>query len=430
MLTKADFLVSSLGECHIPSPVVGQKFVRDNESVTYFMDPEKIKEYTDAGMEVPAFERAGAREMIYHNPAWCRAAILTAGGLCPGLNEVIKFLTLCLIRNYGVRDIYGIPYGYRGLNPARNLRPIKLTEDTVDDIHEIGGTILGSSRGQEDVGILVDSLKQLGINLLFCIGGDGTSRCAHEIAEEIQKRNLSISVVAIPKTIDNDINFIDRTFGFATAVQEAGRFVSCAHNEAKGAYNGLGLIKVMGRDSGFIAAYTALANPFINYCLIPEEPFSLDGSDGSKALLPHLLERMNRKHHAVIIVAEGAGQNLFKNADRKKDASGNILHEDIGLLLKQEIASYFKANGVELNTKYFDLGYTIRSVSAEGDDAVFCAMLAQSAAHAAMAGKTDVMVGHWGGEFTHVPIALATRQRKKIDLFTPLWSCVKSLTSF
>ena len=430
MLTKADFIVSSLGECTIPSPVTGQKFVRDDESVTYFMDPAEIAAYTARGEAVPAFERAGAREMIYHNPAWCRAAILTAGGLCPGLNEVIKFLTLCLIRNYGVRDIYGIPYGYRGLNPARNLRPIKLTEDTVDAIHEAGGSILGSSRGQEDVKLIVDSLKQLGINLLFCIGGDGTSRCAHEIAEEIKKRQLSISVVAIPKTIDNDINFIDRTFGFATAVREAGRFVSCAHNEAKGAYNGLGLIKVMGRDSGFIAAYTALANPFINYCLIPEEQFSLDGSDGSKALLPHLLDRMNRKHHAVIIVAEGAGQNLFANAERKKDASGNILHEDIGLLLKREIDDYFKAHNVELNTKYFNLGYTIRSVAAEGDDAVFCAMLAQSAAHAAMAGKTDVMVGHWGGEFTHVPIALATRQRKKIDLCTPLWSCVKSLTCF
>ncbi len=430
MLTKDDFIVSSLGKCAIPSPVTGQKFVRDDESVTYFMDPADINGYIERGEAVPAFERAGAREMIYHNPAWCRAAILTAGGLCPGLNEVIKFLTLCLIRNYGVRDIYGIPYGYRGLNPARNLRPIKLTEDMVDAIHEAGGSILGSSRGQEDVGTIVDSLKQLGINLLFCIGGDGTSRCAHEIAEEIKKRQLSISVVAIPKTIDNDINFIDRTFGFATAVREAGRFVSCAHNEAKGAYNGLGLIKVMGRDSGFIAAYTTLANPFINYCLIPEEPFSLDGSDGLKALLPHLLERMNRKHHAVIIVAEGAGQNLFKNAERKKDASGNILHEDIGSLLKQEISDYFKAHNVELNIKYFNPGYTIRSVSAEGDDAVFCAMLAQSAAHAAMAGKTDVMVGHWGGEFTHVPIALATRQRKKIDLCTPLWSCVKSLTSF
>ena len=430
MLTKEDFLISSLGECNIPSPVVGQKFVDDRESVTYFMDPAMIAKYTAEGKAVPAFEKAGAREMLYHNPAWCRAAILTAGGLCPGLNEVIKFLTLCLIRNYGVRDIYGIPYGYRGLNPARQLRPIRLTEDVVDPIHEIGGSILGSSRGQEDVKTIVDSLKQLGVNLLFCIGGDGTSRCAHEVAGEIKSRKLPISVVAIPKTIDNDISFVDRTFGFATAVREAGRFVSCAHNEAKGAFNGLGLIKVMGRDSGFIAAYAALANPFINYCLIPEESFSLRGKDGTKALLPHLLERMHRKHHAVIIVAEGAGQNLFANAERKKDASGNILHEDIGILLKNEINAYFKEQKVELNTKYFDLGYTIRSVSAEGDDAVFCAMLAQSAAHAAMAGKTDVMVGHWGGEFTHVPIALATGQRKKIDLQTPLWSCVKSLTCF
>ena len=346
MLTKEDFLISSLGECNIPSPVVGQKFVDDRESVTYFMDPAMIAKYTAEGKAVPAFEKAGAREMLYHNPAWCRAAILTAGGLCPGLNEVIKFLTLCLIRNYGVRDIYGIPYGYRGLNPARQLRPIRLTEDVVDPIHEIGGSILGSSRGQEDVKTIVDSLKQLGVNLLFCIGGDGTSRCAHEVAGEIKSRKLPISVVAIPKTIDNDISFVDRTFGFATAVREAGRFVSCAHNEAKGAFNGLGLIKVMGRDSGFIAAYAALANPFINYCLIPEESFSLRGEDGTKALLPHLLERMHRKHHAVIIVAEGAGQNLFANAERKKDASGNILHEDIGILLKNEINAYFKEQKV------------------------------------------------------------------------------------
>ncbi|MBR7156685.1 MAG: ATP-dependent 6-phosphofructokinase [Lentisphaeria bacterium] len=430
MLTKQDFIIQSLGPRNIPSPVNRQKFVDDKEGVSYFTNPADIAAYTAKGEALPAFERAGARKMIYHNPAWCRAAILTAGGLCPGLNEVIKFLTLSLARDYGVRDIYGIPYGYRGLNPARNLSPIRLTEELVDNIHEMGGSILGSARGSEEVPQLVDSLKQLGINLLFCIGGDGTSRCAHDIALEVGKRQLPISVVAIPKTIDNDISFIDRSFGFATAVREAGRFVSCAHNEAKGAFNGLGLVKVMGRDSGFIAAHTTLANPYINYCLIPESPFSLDGADGSKALLPHLLERMNKKHHAVIIVAEGAGQNLFANAEREKDASGNILHADIGLLLKSEISRYFKANNTEINIKYFDPGYTIRSVCAEGDDAVFCALLAQCAAHAAMAGKTDVMVGHWAGEFTHVPIALATKQRKKIDLMTPLWSCVKSLTCF
>jgi len=430
MLHRSDFVISTLGECTIPSPITDQTFVSDAETVSYFTDVAQIKSYIDRGEDVPAFEHAGPRQMIYHNPAWCRAAILTAGGLCPGLNEVIKFLTLSLYRDYGVHDIYGIRYGYRGLNPARNLAPVRLTPEVVDDIHDKGGSILGSSRGAEDTGLIVDSLKRLGVNLLFCIGGDGTSRCAHEIAEEIMVRQLPISVVAIPKTIDNDISFIDRTFGFSTAVRRAEQFVSGAHNEAKGAYNGLSLIKVMGRDSGFIAAYTALANPYINYCLIPESPFSLDDPGDPKALLPHLVERMNLKHHAVIIVAEGAGQNLFASRERKKDASGNILHEDIGIFLKNEINKYFKSRKIELNLKYFDLGYTIRSVRAEGDDAVFCATLAQSAAHAAMAGKTDVMVGHWSGMFTHVPIALATKQRKKLDLHTPLWSCVESLTCF
>lgn len=430
MLSKSDFTIANLGECTIVSPITDMTFVSDDDAVSYYTDPRDISGFIQRSEEIPAFEKAGPRAFIYHNPAWSRAAILTAGGLCPGLNDVIKFLTISLTRDYGVNDIFGIRYGYRGLNPVHNLTPVRLTPDVVDDIHDKGGSILGSSRGSEDVPLLVDSLKQLGVNLLFCIGGDGTSRCAHEIALEVAKRKIPISVVAIPKTIDNDICFIDRTFGFSTAVRTAGEFVSGAHNEAQGAYNGLALIKVMGRDSGFIAAYTTLANPYINYCLIPEEPFSLDGSDGTKALLPNLVERMNKKHHAVIIVAEGAGQNLFASSARKKDASGNVLHEDIGILLKDEIKRYFKEQNIELNLKYFDLGYTIRSVRAEGEDAVFCATLAQSAAHAAMAGKTDVMVGHWAGEFTHVPIALATRQRKKVDLHTPLWNCVESLTCF
>lgn len=430
MFHKDDFKIANLGKCTIPSPISDMTFVDDSERISYYHRTCDINEVLNAKEELPAFEKAGPRKMIYHNPAWSRAAILTAGGLCPGLNEVIKFLTISLTRDYGVNDIFGIRYGYRGLNPAHSLTPVRLTNEIVDDIHDKGGSILGSSRGSEDVSLIVDSLKQLGINMLFCIGGDGTSRCAHEIAVEIGKRQLPISVVAIPKTIDNDISFIDKTFGFSTAVRTAGEFVSGAHNEAQGAYNGLALIKVMGRDSGFIAAYTTLANPYINYCLIPEEPFSLDGSDGTKALLPNLMERMKRKHHAVIIVAEGAGQNLFASKERQKDASGNILHKDIGVLLKDEIKRFFKEQNMELNLKYFDLGYTIRSVRAEGEDAVFCALLAQAAAHAAMAGKTDVMVGHWGDAFTHVPIALATRQRKKLDLHTPLWSCVQSLTCF
>ena len=428
-MSPEDFKITRLGEAVLPSPLKNHVFVPDDATVCYETDAEVIARYVREGKTVPAFEKAGAREKIFHDPAWSKAAVLTAGGLCPGLNEVIKFLTLALINRYGVPVVYGIRYGYKGLNPAHGLSPVLLTPEMVDDIHEEGGTILGSSRGQEDTGVIVDTLSRMNINLLFCIGGDGTSRGAHAIAQEVLRRKLAISVVAIPKTIDNDISFIDKSFGFATAVRAAGPVVTCAHTEAKGAYNGVGLIKVMGRDSGFIAAYTTLANPFVNYCLVPERPFTLDG-EGENALLPHLVKRLEAKHHAVILAAEGAGQELFGKESDRRDASGNKLHNDIGLLLKEKITAYCAEHNVPVTLKYFDPGYTIRSVKAEGEDAVFCAMLANGAAHAAMSGRTDMMIGDWNGELTHVPIALATSARKKLDLKSQLWSTIRDMTVF
>ena len=423
-----EFKIKTLGTPQLKSPLTNCAFVKEGSSVVYETDAETIKKYVERNEEVPSFELAGPREKIYHDPAWSRAAILTAGGLCPGLNEVIKFLTLTLIQRYKVPVVYGIRYGYRGLNPAYGLSPMILNEQLVDGIHEAGGSILGSSRGEEEVGICVDTLVRMNVNMLFCIGGDGTSRGAHAIAEEVARRGLSISVIAIPKTIDNDISFIDTSFGFATAVLHAGRAVTGVHNEASGAFNGVGLVKVMGRDSGFIAASATMANPYVNYCLVPEEDFNLE--EGEHALLPHLLERLNRRHHAVIMVAEGAGQKFFESGKEQRDASGNILKQDIGLLLKDRITAYCKAHNTEVSVKYFDLGYTIRSVQAEGPDAIFCGILAQNAVHAAMSGRTDMIMGHWAGSFTHVPISLATRARKKIQLDSPLWTSVKSITCF
>ena len=423
-----EFKIKTLGTPQLRSPLANCAFVKEGSSVVYETDAETIKKYVERNEEVPSFELAGPREKIYHDPAWSRAAILTAGGLCPGLNEVIKFLTLTLIQRYKVPVVYGIRYGYRGLNPAYGLSPMILDEQLVDGIHEAGGSILGSSRGEEEVGVCVDTLVRMNVNMLFCIGGDGTSRGAHAIAEEVARRGLSISVIAIPKTIDNDISFIDTSFGFATAVLHAGRAVTGVHNEASGAFNGVGLVKVMGRDSGFIAASATMANPYVNYCLVPEEDFNLE--EGEHALLPHLLERLNRRHHAVIMVAEGAGQKFFEDGKEQRDASGNILKKDIGLLLKDRINAYCKAHNTEVSVKYFDLGYTIRSVQAEGPDAIFCGILAQNAVHAAMSGRTDMIMGHWAGSFTHVPISLATRARKKIQLDSPLWTSVKSITSF
>ena len=427
-MTAEDFKISTLGEPLLKSPLTECAFVKEGSSVVYETDAATLQGYVERKEEIPSFELAGPREKIFHDPAWSRAAILTAGGLCPGLNEVIKFLTLTLKQRYQVPIVYGIRYGYRGLNPAYGLSPIILDEQVVDGIHEAGGTILGSSRGEEDVSVCVDTLVRMNVNMLFCIGGDGTSRGAHAIAEEVAKRKLCISVIAIPKTIDNDISFIDTSFGFATAVLHAGRAVTGVHNEASGAYNGVGLVKVMGRDSGFIAASATMANPFVNYCLVPEEDFNLE--EGEHALLPHLLERLNRRHHAVIMVAEGAGQKFFEEGKEQRDASGNILKKDIGPLLKEKITAYCKAHNTEVTVKYFDLGYTIRSVQAEGADAIFCGVLAQNAVHAAMSGRTDMIMGHWAGHFTHVPITLATRARKKIQLDSPLWTSVKSVTIF
>lgn len=428
-MANPDFTVKHLGEATIDSPLNGVGFIPEDSTVIYGKDSrEVIEEYQSTGT-LSAFEQAGPRAKIYHDPAWTHAAILTAGGLCPGLNDVIKGLTRTLMLRYNVPIVFGIRYGYQGLIPSFGHEPMMLTPDSVDGIHEIGGTVLGSSRGRQDEVVMVETLKRMNIKILFCIGGDGTLRCAHDIVKEIERRGLNISVVCIPKTIDNDINYIDKTFGFETAVYATNSVISAAHNEAKGTPHGVGLIHVMGRDSGFIAAYATLANSYVNYCLVPEEKFTLD-DNGPRALLPHLANRMEQKHHAVIMVAEGAGQELFENASAQRDASGNLLNKDIGLLLKDKINGYFKTRGIEVNVKYFDLAYTIRSVPAHGADAVFCAMLAQNAVHAAMAGRTDTVIGHWGTHFTHVPIALATRERKKIKLNSPLWTSVKATTVF
>ncbi len=424
MTMKAqDFEIEKLGVPSIKSPVSGMDFVTDDANVGYYNNTRELDRYLKNKEPIPAFEQAGPRQMIFHDPAWCKAAILTAGGLCPGLNVVIKSITGTLHQQYGVPVVYGIRYGYRGLNPDYKLEPVVLNDDDIDDIHTSGGSVLSSSRGRQDEKIMVDTLARMNINLLFCIGGDGTLRCAHAIAEEIKRRKLAISVVGIPKTIDNDISFIDKSFGFETAIYTSSIFVSTAHNEAEGAYNGIGLVKVMGRDSGFIAAYATLANSHVTYCLVPEKPFYLKGPGG---LFESLEKRLNAKHHAVIIVAEGAGQEFFKNQNEQKDASGNILHQDIGVFLKDRINEYFKARNIEVNLKYFDPSYTIRSVAAHGTDAVFCTMLAQNAVHAAMSGRTDMVVGHWHDAFTHVPIALATSSRKKIDLQSQLWTSVCS----
>jgi len=417
------FEVESLGECKIDNPIKRTDFTDDDEKVVFPSQLKNVKRLINSP-HFPAFQKAGPRRKIFHDPSWTKAGIVTCGGLCPGLNDVIKGLVKVLECDYRVKTVYGIKYGYRGLNPKYGHEPILLTSELVDNIHEKGGSILGSSRGEQPVSVMVDTLVRKDINILFCIGGDGTLKGARAIAEEVKRRNLKISIIGIPKTIDNDISFVERSFGFETAVYKTFDIISSAHNEAEGAYNGISVIKLMGRDSGFIAASATLANSVVDICLIPEVDFDLNGENGLKMAVERCL---NKNKHCVVVVAEGAGQKFFAE-NKEKDASGNVKHGDIGILIREELTKYFKGKGMDFSLKYFDPSYIIRSSPAQGTDAIFCLLLAENAVHSAMAGKTNCLIGTWNNFFTHVPISLAVIERRKIHPEEALYKAMLSAT--
>jgi 6-phosphofructokinase 1 len=416
-----DFSIDTLGKCSIQSPMKGVRFVSDDEHMLYDSHSSKIMRCLEQGQELPAMELAGPREKIYFDPSKLKCGIVTCGGICPGVNDVIRSVVMSLYYHYGVKTIYGFPYGYEGLSWRHGHTPRELTPQNVNIIHGTGGSILGTSRGPQDITEIVDTLERMNVQMLFAIGGDGTLKGAGAIASEIKQRGLKIAVIGIPKTIDNDISFIDRSFGFETAVTEASKVTNSAHNEATGARNGIGLVKLMGRESGFIAAYSVLADNNVNFCLIPESPFSLEG------LLSALRDRLNRRGHAVIVVAEGAGQDLMPKSC-ETDASGNTRLCDIGIYLKEALTWQFKELGITVNLKYIDPSYTIRSVPATPHDSAFCLLLGHNAVHAGMSGRTNLVVGYRKGEFTHVPISLAVSERKKIDPEGWFWSTVLAST--
>jgi 6-phosphofructokinase 1 len=418
---KLSFSVSRLGECAFPSPISGIHFVQDDEHVLYHSRFEDMKPFLAAGEVPPFFEKAGARQKIFFEPSKIACGIVTCGGICPGLNDVIRATVLSLYHHYGVKTVYGFKYGYEGLCPRYGHVPLQLTPETVKDIHEKGGTILGSSRGPQEASEMVDTLERLKVGILFTLGGDGTLRGSQAIVEEIARRGLKIAVIGIPKTIDNDISYVQESFGFETAVTETRPAICAAHTEATGARNGIGLVKLMGRQSGFIAAYATLSNSVVNFCLVPEVSFRLP------ALLKALRERLAHRGHAVIVAAEGAGQDLMRDTGAR-DASGNVRLGDIGLFLRDEIRGYFKKEGIEVNLKYIDPSYTIRSTPANARDSAFCLLLGQSAVHAGMAGRTNMVVGFWKCEFTHLPIAMAVSERKRIDPAGALWGSVVAST--
>lgn len=425
-----DTSIRSLGSCHIRSPLHhkisgGALFRKDSQRVLYddSLDASLVSQTT--ALTPLSFELAGPREQIFFDPSRTTAAIVTCGGLCPGLNDIIRGVVMELYYRYGVSRIYGFRYGYEGLIARHGHTPMLLRPEAVSTIHTFGGTILGTSRGPQDIGEMVDHLEEMGIDILFVVGGDGTLRGAADLAGEVHRRGLKKSIIGIPKTIDNDIMYLDKSFGFETAFAEAVRAVTSAHTESLGSMNGIGLVKLMGRDSGFIASFAALAGNDVNFVLIPEVPFRLEGANG---LLETLRYRIARRKHAVIVVAEGAGQDLMHAEQGLTDASGNRRLGDIGAFLKDKISEFFSARKIPVTLKYIDPSYIIRSVPASPQDNVYCSRLAQNAVHAAMAGKTEMLVGRWHGTFTNLPLHMVTHGRRKIDPAGELWHSVLEAT--
>lgn len=432
MIHQYDLDIPSLGTPLFESPLnelmqkqgTAARFVTDDRAYFHTRQSD-IRRYLDQAEVPPMADLAGPRHKIYFNPAETRCAIVTCGGLCPGINDVIRAIVMTLTPRYGVKSILGILQGFRGFIPEYGLHALDLTPERVSQIYQRGGSILSMSRGSQNKDAIVDFLETRNIQVLFIIGGDGTMKGALEISERARKRNLKISVVGIPKTIDNDILYIDKSFGFQTAFSEAVKAIAIAHNESRSAPNGIGLVKIMGRHSGFIACYAALAQSDVNFVLIPEVPFDLEGDNG---FLEHLRRRLEKRQHAVVLVAEGAGQNLFEPETLGADASGNQKFQDIGLLLQRKIKAHFQNAGMEINLKYIDPSYMVRGVPASSQDSYFCLRLAQNAVHGAMAGFTEFVVARRNNQYVYLPMKLICSGRRVVDTSSELWTSVLEST--
>ncbi|MGF7235523.1 MAG: ATP-dependent 6-phosphofructokinase [Frankia sp.] len=440
MIEAADLEVTTLGPCRVDSPLAARLGTR-RTSLHYVDEDDRVLFDDTVGMvaergdiplgTLPGFEPAGPRRKIFFDPPKTRVGIVTCGGLCPGLNDVVRGLVLELSYHYGVRRIVGFRNGYRGFIARYGHDVVDLTPANVAESIDTGGSILGVSRGQQDPNEIVDCLERMNITILFVVGGDGTLRGAQQIARVVAERGERIAIVGVPKTIDNDIPYIDQSFGFQTAFAKAAESIRAAHAEATSAPNGIGVVKLMGRHSGFIACYATLAQSDANVVLIPEVPFAVDGDGG---LLRFLERRLAERGHAVIVIAEGAGQDLVTSdpsaagLPTSTDASGNAKLRDVGIYLSHRIGDHFDALGVDLNLKYIDPSYIIRSVPADPFDSVYCLRLAHAAVHAAMAGRTEMVVGPWHRRFVHIPIPLAISHRSKVDPDGDLWMSVLETT--
>lgn len=222
------------------------------------------------------------------------------------------------------------------------------------------------------------------------------------------------------------MDLIDRSFGFTTSVEAAQAAIVSAKTEARcNLPNGIGIVKLMGRSSGFIAVHAVLASGDVDLCLVPEVAIELEGEDGC---LPFLKQRVAEQGHAVVVVAEGAGEELL-GTSTEKDASGNKKLPKIGVLMKEKIEEYFKNSGDVATVKFIDPSYMIRSVPANASDSLYCMLLAQNAVHGAMAGYTAFSVGLVNNRVVYIPIPrLVATSPRMIDPYGRTWERVLAVT--
>ncbi|KAJ6813300.1 putative ATP-dependent 6-phosphofructokinase 2 [Iris pallida] len=382
-----------------------------------------------APLALPAYHSAGPRKAVHFDPRAVRAAVVTCGGLCPGMNTVIRDLVLGLWDLYGVREILGVTSGFRGFYSSDET--VRLDPKMVHNWHKKGGTVLTTSRGGFDLDKIVGAIEARGFNQVYCIGGDGTMRGALAIFKEVQRRRLNVSITGIPKTVDNDIGIIDRSFGFQTAVEMAQQAINAAHVEAQSAVNGIGLVKLMGRSTGHIALHATLSSRDVDCCLIPEMNFYLDGKGG---LFDFLDQKLKQNGHAVIVVAEGAGQDIIPRTDaekEEKDESGNPVFLDVGPWLKSELKRWWDRdhNGELSAVKYIDPTYMIRAVPANATDNLYCTLLAHSAIHGVMAGYTGFVSGPINGNYVYIPLEQVAVAKNPVNTEDHKWAWVRSVTN-
>ena len=420
IIQAKDTKIEKLGVAKYSAKIFS-KIVREQDFILY--DPfHKKQKFSSTNTEQPAFLRAGQREKIYFEADKVVAGIVTCGGICPGINVVIRSIVMNLYRIYNCKNVLGFQYGLRGF-VDKNFPPLRLNPQKVEFIHQTGGSILGTSRGEQNSVEIVNCLVKNKINQLYIIGGDGSFHAALSIQKEIKRRDLKIALVTIPKTIDNDISFVAKTFGFDTAVESAANVIQSASVESNSVYNGIGLVKLMGRNSGFIAANASLAHRNVDFVLIPEQPFVLHGKQG---FLQAMKKKLLKTGSALIVVAEGAGQELLLSDD-KTDESGNPILVDIGKYLSQEIVKFCQKQKLACDLKYIDPSYIIRSVPANTQDTIFCGNLGKNAVHAAMAGFTAVVSSIWHGVYCYFPLVLAL-EKKHLNLNGKTWTDVLELT--